>query len=185
MMARLSFFRYARKKLLQFFYKVHVKPFSVFCPLLNRLNLKSEFSVRSSWKEMLKRTHRKAVSHISSFCFSFLWIHMYFFYITNLWTLIGVQHSFFHTKHFKYAVRRFDKGTPFQPVYTSCLLVPGLKSPVFKDYQRNFIQERDRDMNADRSYDNDYNLFSCLSRLVIKMKKKKGFWASPVRQEHV
>ncbi|XP_061694363.1 transmembrane protein 59 [Syngnathoides biaculeatus] len=35
--------------------------------------------------------------------------------------------------------------------------------PIFKDYQRRLIQERDRDMSADRSYD-DYNLFSCLSR---------------------
>ncbi|XP_061653585.1 transmembrane protein 59 isoform X2 [Phyllopteryx taeniolatus] len=36
-------------------------------------------------------------------------------------------------------------------------------SPIYKDYQRTLIQERDRDMSADRSYD-DYNLFSCLSR---------------------
>ncbi|XP_051943746.1 transmembrane protein 59 [Hippocampus zosterae] len=36
-------------------------------------------------------------------------------------------------------------------------------SPVYKDYERTLIQERDRDMSADRSSD-DYNFFSCLSR---------------------
>ncbi|KAM7400278.1 hypothetical protein PAMA_004804 [Pampus argenteus] len=41
---------------------------------------------------------------------------------------------------------------------------PGLSSPVYKDYHRTLIQERDRDMTGDRSYDNEYNLFSCLSR---------------------
>ncbi|XP_030630378.1 transmembrane protein 59 [Chanos chanos] len=41
----------------------------------------------------------------------------------------------------------------------------GLSSPVYKDYQRSFIQERDRDMYIDRgNSDEDYNLFSCLSR---------------------
>lgn len=60
-----------------------------------------------------------------------------------------------------------SKGTPFQLFYCFCLLVPELSSPIFKEYNRALIQERDRDMNTDRSYDNDYNLFSCLSRLVI------------------
>jgi len=41
---------------------------------------------------------------------------------------------------------------------------PGLSSPVYKEYHRTLIQERDRDMTGDRSYDDDYNLFSCLSR---------------------
>nr|CAD20261.1 H01CJC protein [Tetraodon nigroviridis] len=41
---------------------------------------------------------------------------------------------------------------------------PGFSNPVFKDYHRTLIQERDRDGNAERSYDDDYNLFSCLSR---------------------
>lgn len=42
---------------------------------------------------------------------------------------------------------------------------PGLGSPVYKDYQRSFVQERDRDMYVDRSInEDDYNLFSCLSR---------------------
>lgn len=35
---------------------------SVFCLLFTRLNLKSSFSRRLSWKMMPKRTHRKAVS---------------------------------------------------------------------------------------------------------------------------
>lgn len=41
---------------------------------------------------------------------------------------------------------------------------PGLSSPVFKDYQRSLIQERDRDMTGDHTYNDEYNLFSCLSR---------------------
>ncbi|KAM9845111.1 transmembrane protein 59 [Aulostomus maculatus] len=38
-----------------------------------------------------------------------------------------------------------------------------LNSPGYKDYQRTSIQERDRDMTGERSYD-EYTLFSCLSR---------------------
>ncbi|KAM4552131.1 transmembrane protein 59 [Odontesthes bonariensis] len=41
---------------------------------------------------------------------------------------------------------------------------PGLSSPIYKEYHRTLIQERDRDMTGDRSYDDEYNLFSCLSR---------------------
>lgn len=48
-------------------------------------------------------------------------------------------------------------------VHFSCL-VPGFSSPVYKEYHRTFIQERDRDMSG---YDSEYNLFSCLSRLTI------------------
>ncbi|XP_022613904.1 transmembrane protein 59 isoform X1 [Seriola dumerili] len=40
---------------------------------------------------------------------------------------------------------------------------PGLSSPVYKEYHRTLIQERDRDMTGGHSYD-EYNLFSCLSR---------------------
>ncbi|XP_030608198.1 transmembrane protein 59 isoform X2 [Archocentrus centrarchus] len=40
----------------------------------------------------------------------------------------------------------------------------GLSNPVYKDYQRTLIQERDRDMTRDHIYNDDYNLFSCLSR---------------------
>lgn len=40
---------------------------------------------------------------------------------------------------------------------------PGL-GPFYKEYHRTLIQERDRDMTGDRSYDDGYNLFSCLSR---------------------
>lgn len=36
---------------------------SVFCLLFSRLNLKSSFPCRLSWKTMPKKTHRKAVSH--------------------------------------------------------------------------------------------------------------------------
>lgn len=64
-------FQVCKEKAITVFYKVCMKPSSVFYPLLNRLNLKSSFSVRLSWKEMLKRTQRKAVGHQSSFCFFF------------------------------------------------------------------------------------------------------------------
>ncbi|KPP65529.1 Transmembrane protein 59 precursor-like [Scleropages formosus] len=36
--------------------------------------------------------------------------------------------------------------------------------PIYKDYQRPFIQERDRDISMDRDDSDDYSLFSCLSR---------------------
>ncbi|XP_017266350.1 transmembrane protein 59 [Kryptolebias marmoratus] len=42
--------------------------------------------------------------------------------------------------------------------------IPGLSSPIYKEYHRTLIQERDRDLTADRGYDDGYNLFSCLSR---------------------
>lgn len=51
---------------------------------------------------------------------------------------------------------------PFSP-----FLVPGLSSPIYKEYHRTFIQERDRDMSGDQGYGSEYNLFSCLSRLAI------------------
>ncbi|CAN9502744.1 unnamed protein product [Ophioblennius macclurei] len=41
---------------------------------------------------------------------------------------------------------------------------PGLNGPVYRDYQRSFIQERDRDMVRGRGYDDEYNFFGCLSR---------------------
>lgn len=41
---------------------------------------------------------------------------------------------------------------------------PGFGSPVYKEYQRSVIQERDRDLTGDSSYNDEYNLFSCFSR---------------------
>ncbi|KAK2822661.1 hypothetical protein Q5P01_022726 [Channa striata] len=41
---------------------------------------------------------------------------------------------------------------------------PRFNSPVYKEYHRTLIQERDRDMTGDQIYDREYNLFSCLSR---------------------
>ncbi|KAJ8274312.1 hypothetical protein COCON_G00089370 [Conger conger] len=44
-------------------------------------------------------------------------------------------------------------------------LYRGLSNPVYKDYHRTYIQERDGDMLADSSNSEDnYNLFGCLSR---------------------
>ncbi|XP_037537773.1 transmembrane protein 59 isoform X2 [Nematolebias whitei] len=42
--------------------------------------------------------------------------------------------------------------------------IPVLNNPIYKEYHRTLIQERDRDMSGDHSYDDGYNLFSCLSR---------------------
>ncbi|XP_026168901.1 transmembrane protein 59 [Mastacembelus armatus] len=40
---------------------------------------------------------------------------------------------------------------------------PGFSNPIYKEYHRTLVQERDRDMTGERGYD-EYNLFSCLSR---------------------
>lgn len=40
----------------------------------------------------------------------------------------------------------------------------GFNSPVYKEYHRSLIQDRDRDMTIERTYDDDYNIFGCLSR---------------------
>ncbi|MEQ2305951.1 hypothetical protein AMECASPLE_003197 [Ameca splendens] len=42
--------------------------------------------------------------------------------------------------------------------------VPRLSSPIYKEYHHALIQERNRDLTGDRSYDDRYNLFTCLSR---------------------
>lgn len=42
--------------------------------------------------------------------------------------------------------------------------VLGFNSPVYKEYHRSLIQDRDRDMTIERTYDDDYNIFGCLSR---------------------
>uniref|UniRef100_A0A3B3C2X9 Transmembrane protein 59 n=1 Tax=Oryzias melastigma TaxID=30732 RepID=A0A3B3C2X9_ORYME len=41
---------------------------------------------------------------------------------------------------------------------------PGLGRPVYRDYDRTLIQERDRDVRGVQSFYDEYNLFSCLSR---------------------
>ncbi|XP_015232061.1 PREDICTED: transmembrane protein 59 [Cyprinodon variegatus] len=53
-----------------------------------------------------------------------------------------------------------DKDTQEEPQKS----FPGLSSPIYKEYHRSLIQERDRDLSGERSYDDGYNLFSCLSR---------------------
>lgn len=48
-----------------------------------------------------------------------------------------------------------------------CKVDQEINNPVYKDYPMTFIQERDRDMFIDkRNSEDDYNLFSCFSRLV-------------------
>lgn len=41
---------------------------------------------------------------------------------------------------------------------------PGFNKPIYKEYHRTLIQERDRDMTADRTYNDEYNVFGCLLR---------------------
>ncbi|XP_004086747.1 transmembrane protein 59 [Oryzias latipes] len=41
---------------------------------------------------------------------------------------------------------------------------PGLGRPVYREYDRALIQERDRDVTGVQSFYDEYNLFSCLSR---------------------
>lgn len=41
---------------------------------------------------------------------------------------------------------------------------PVLNSPVYKEYHRTFIQERDRDMVRSPGYNDEYTFFGCLSR---------------------
>ncbi|CAL1580436.1 unnamed protein product [Knipowitschia caucasica] len=38
-----------------------------------------------------------------------------------------------------------------------------MTSPIYKEYHRTLIQERDREM-SERTYDGDYNIFGCLAR---------------------
>ncbi|XP_051553041.1 transmembrane protein 59-like isoform X3 [Myxocyprinus asiaticus] len=50
-------------------------------------------------------------------------------------------------------------------LFSSLIENRGMYNPVYKDFPRSSIQERDRDMFFDRSNSEDkYNLFSCLSR---------------------
>lgn len=59
-----------------------------------------------------------------------------------------------------------DHNTNIGPLVFLIVVDQGMKSPIYKDYPRSFIQERDRDMFIDRSNsEDDYNLFNCLSRL--------------------
>ncbi|XP_068604856.1 transmembrane protein 59 [Brachionichthys hirsutus] len=42
--------------------------------------------------------------------------------------------------------------------------VTGMNNPIYKEYQRTLILERDRDMTEDASHKNEDNLLNCLSR---------------------
>lgn len=55
----------------------------------------------------------------------------------------------------------------FQLQYVFVVADPGLSNPVYKDYHRTYIQERDRDMLMDQSSnEEDSSLFGCFSRLI-------------------
>lgn len=112
--------------------------------MLNRLNQKLNSSPSLTWTATLKRSHRRAV-------------RPHFFSFKKISTKVISVSS--------WIVRFTQTLNIFLTFFISHFEVAGLSNPVFKDYQRTLIQERDRDMAGDHTY-NDYNLFSCLSRLV-------------------
>lgn len=95
----------------------------------------NQFSFSLSLKQRKRMTPRKCKRHVSKHTFV---------------TRNNIK-SDFHVMSFFFFLVSFE--------------VSDVNSPVYKDYERTLIQERDRDMSAtDRSSD-DYNFFSCLSRL--------------------
>ncbi|XP_061150609.1 transmembrane protein 59 [Syngnathus typhle] len=76
-------------------------------------------------------------------------------FITNTWTFY-LQADDGKVVIFQFESEKEDDAEDVQTF-------SDVNSPVYKDYQRTLIQERDRDMSADRSY-YSYNFFSCLSR---------------------
>ncbi|KAK5919827.1 hypothetical protein CgunFtcFv8_023690 [Champsocephalus gunnari] len=76
-------------------------------------------------------------------------------FITSTWTFY-LQADDGKVVIFQFEVEKEVKEEPQRSF-------PGL-GPFYKEYHRTLIQERDRDMTGDRSYDDGYNLFSCLSR---------------------
>ncbi|XP_029308510.1 transmembrane protein 59 [Cottoperca gobio] len=75
-------------------------------------------------------------------------------FITSTWTFY-LQADDGKVVIFQFEVEKDVKEEPQRSF-------PGL-SPVYKEYHRSLIQERDRDMTRERG-DDEYNLFSCLSR---------------------
>lgn len=117
--------------------------------------------------------HRKAVSHQPSL---FIFVDFDPVFASCKWFAAQIIHRacwvLLHT-HFVFlsswtlVFRICVEAHSFNQSAASVFQDPGFTSPVFKEYHRTLIQERDRDMNADRSYDDDFNLFSCFSRLVV------------------
>lgn len=71
----------------------------------------------------------------------------------------------FTSLHIQERNKKLLEMCQLQTTFISYFQVSGINSPVYKEYHRTLIQERDRDMTGDLGY--EYNLFSCLSRLVI------------------
>ncbi|XP_019712297.1 transmembrane protein 59 isoform X2 [Hippocampus comes] len=91
--------------------------------------------VRDFWEDMMSQAHS---------------------IITSTWTLY-LQADNGKVVIFQFETEKEDDSPEVQKTLSD------VNSPVYKDYERTLIQERDRDMSADRSAD-DYNFFSCLSR---------------------
>ncbi|XP_061776871.1 transmembrane protein 59 [Nerophis ophidion] len=99
--------------------------------------------VRGFWDDMMSQAHS---------------------FITSTWTFYlqaddGKVVIFQTGPQFKFSQFEMEKEEEQEPQKT----ISVLSSPVYKDYQRTLIQERDRDLNVDRSY-GENTLFSCLAR---------------------
>ncbi|XP_051555821.1 transmembrane protein 59 isoform X1 [Myxocyprinus asiaticus] len=90
-------------------------------------------------------------------------------FITSSWTF------YFQAEDGKVVIFQSEPQVQFMPEFEfqreetdepqSTFADRGMNNPVYKDFPRSFIQERDRDMFIDRSNsEDDYNIFSCLSR---------------------
>ncbi|XP_077412360.1 transmembrane protein 59 [Vanacampus margaritifer] len=91
--------------------------------------------VRGFWEDMMSQAHS---------------------FITSTWTFY-LQADDGKVVVFQFETEKEDDSQELQKTFSD------VNSPIYKDYQRTLIQERDRDMRADHSYD-DYNFFSCLTR---------------------
>ncbi|KAG1969944.1 transmembrane protein 59 [Pimephales promelas] len=104
--------------------------------------------VRGFWEDMMSQAHS---------------------FITSSWTFYLQADDgkvvIFQSEPQIQFIPQFEFQTDETEESQSTFVDQGMKSPVYKDYPRSSIQERDRDMFIDGSNsDDDYKLFNCLSR---------------------
>ncbi|XP_057713512.1 transmembrane protein 59 [Corythoichthys intestinalis] len=91
--------------------------------------------VRGLWEDMINQAHT---------------------FITSTWTFY-VQADDGKVVVFQFETEKDEEDQEVQNTF------PDASIPIYKDYQRTLIQERDRDMSAERGDDN-YDFFSCIAR---------------------